>query len=298
MADLAGRDWNSIVTYEFQYHKSCYRDYTRNEHTSIDGEDAAFLDLCEWVDEKLHIKEIVTKSEALNMYNIESGKELKDSRPIINKIVEHFNGDVAIWKPPYGKHFLYKTAWSVGEMIVHFTRKLTAMHCEIENMKESPKQEETVKAAARFLRNEVKKAPRTYVGWPPKAASLLRRKTKLPKLTTIFLTNLLSARKNRCSKRRKAIINSIGQDIIYNVTNAKHKTSKHVLLSLCTKRRTGSKRLINWLNKFGHGISYDETLFVETTLAKDEVENQETRSYCPSILEAMRYKIFFIDLFS
>jgi len=52
-----------------------------------------------------------------------------------------------------------------------------------------------------------------------------------------------------------AKIESLVQDIVYVTTNGKHRTSKHVLLSLCVKRKTGSKDVITWLNRSGHGVS-------------------------------------------
>ena len=64
------------------------------------------------------------------------------------------------------------------------------------------------------------------------------------------------------------------------MTNTKHRTLKHALLS------------IRWLNMFGYGISYGEVAFLETTLAEDEIQNQLTRSYCPTIAEPLVYVIF------
>ena len=46
------------------------------------------------------------------------------------------------------------------------------------------------------------------------------------------------------------------------------------MFSLCAKRKTGSKQLISWLNRFGHGISYDEVNFLETHLVDDELQIQ------------------------
>eukprot|EP00111_Clytia_hemisphaerica_P013578 TCONS_00039914-protein len=159
MADLAGKDWNSIVMYEIQYHKTCYREYTRNLRSSAVVEDDVFEVLCRFVNERLEKKEIVTKSEALNLYKDKGGKDLKDARPLIDKIIEYFEGQVAIWKPNYGKQYLYRTSWSVGDVIDHFTRKLTTLHCEIENLKQNTK-EETVEAVARLIRKEIRSAPK------------------------------------------------------------------------------------------------------------------------------------------
>ena len=39
--------------------------------------------------------------------------------------------------------------------------------------------------------------------------------------------------------------------------------------------------MLEWLNRFGHGISYDEVALVETFLATEEVKNQALKSFCP-----------------
>ena len=36
---------------------------------------------------------------------------------------------------------------------------------------------------------------------------------------------------------------------------------------------------------FGHGTSYDEEAFAETTVVEDEIQNQLTRSHCPTTAE-------------
>ena len=37
--------------------------------------------------------------------------------------------------------------------------------------------------------------------------------------------------------------------------------------------------MIQWLNKFGHCISYDEAAFAETFLANEEIKHQAIKSY-------------------
>ena len=62
---------------------------------------------------------------------------------------------------------------------------------------------------------------------------------------------------------------SIANDIMYNTSRGQIKTIKHVQLALGVKRKTGSKKVIEWLHSFGHCISYAEVNAVETKLAMD-----------------------------
>ena len=78
-------------------------------------------------------------------------------------------------------------------------------------------------------------------------------------------------------------VSSIGQDLIYHANNGK-KTSKHATFSFSIKRKTGSKAVINWTNKFGHGVLYDNVLILETHLALEHLKNQVHRSFTPAII--------------
>ena len=142
--------------------------------------------------------------------------------------------------------------------------------------------DEQINNVANAIKHEIKNMPETYLRWPPCEDELLGSNTTIPPLLNNLMTSILSrSRKKRLRERKKKIISSICQDIIYTSTNGKHRCSKHVLLSFTTKRKTGSKLMIRWLNSLGHGISYDEVNYLETSLA-EAVENESIKSYCPS----------------
>ena len=96
-----------------------------------------------------------------------------------------------------------------------------------------------------------------------------------------FLENLLYS-SDKQTHRRNRIISSIAQDVIYNATNGEFKTVKHVDLGLCTKRKTGSRKLITWLNRLGLSISYHDVNLVETHIAEEQIANVTTAAYVPN----------------
>lgn len=73
------------------------------------------------------------------------------------------------------------------------------------------------------------------------------------------------------------------------------KTSKHVTFPFSIKRKTGSKIVINWTNKFGHGISYDDVLILETYLAMEHSKDQLHRSFSPAIIQPSQFVTFVWD---
>ena len=54
---------------------------------------------------------------------------------------------------------------------------------------------------------------------------------------------------------------------------------KHVGLGLCTKRKTGSRRLISWLNCLGYSISYHGINLVKTHITEEQIVNVITHNY-------------------
>ena len=110
----------------------------------------------------------------------------------------------------------------------------------------------------------------------------------------LFIGTLLS-KNHPVSQRVSCLTNSIGQDIIYNLTKGKQKTVKHVQLGIVTKRKTGSKFMINSLNRFGHSISYDEVNNIETFFAEMQANKQSHQSFLPNNIQPSTFIIFVYD---
>ena len=64
----------------------------------------------------------------------------------------------------------------------------------------------------------------TFKQWPPSEEAILVKKTEIPT--------------SRVSKIKERFIRSLCHDIIYNSTKGRHRTSKHVLFSLCVAHKT------------------------------------------------------------
>ena len=53
--------------------------------------------------------------------------------------------------------------------------------------------------------------------------------------------------------------------------------------------------MIEWLNRMGHSISYDEINFMETSLALQAIENDSVQTYVPSTLVPQLFLTFVWD---
>ena len=104
-----------------------------------------------------------------------------------------------------------------------------------------------------------------------------------------------SRKKPTKSPKVTRLVSSIGQDLIYHANNGRKETSKHATFSFSIKRKTGSKIVINSTNKFGHGVSYDEVLILETHLAMEYSKDQIHRSFSAAIIQPSKFVTFVWD---
>ena len=77
---------------------------------------------------------------------------------------------------------------------------------------------------------------------------------------------------NSAIKKRR--IESIAHDIFYSATGGSIKPSKQLLLGLAVKSMTGSRRLIEILNRLGHSINYHTIEELETELTYSSLVDQ------------------------
>ena len=80
----------------------------------------------------------------------------------------------------------------------------------------------------------------------------------------------------------KRVADSICQDIVYNTVRGEIKTVEHNQLAHGVKRKPDSKKIIEWLNRFDHCISYPKVNAAKNKLAMDESYRSRDRTvYIP-----------------
>ena len=132
------------------------------------------------------------------------------------------------------------------------------------NCKNAPTMEDEIEHVASKLRQEIQKATEMFDVWPPDEDSLLDYHTESPKILVDFITSIFHVNSKILERKKTLInsiyqeINSIYQDLMYSFSNGTIRTKKHAYLGLCLKHITGSKDCLQWLNRSGHCISYDE----------------------------------------
>ena len=80
--------------------------------------------------------------------------------------------------------------------------------------------------------------------WPPSKSPVTTEKIIIPGLLELLLRYIISNR-GLHTPRVDRLVSSIAQDSIYNSTNGRSKTVKHVELALKNKRRSGNKAILH-----------------------------------------------------
>ena len=234
--------------------------------------------------------EVLPVTELSNIYIKISGEnhETPTRRTLMDLVKKYFKDQIASWVPKTGPQFIFNDEVDKGHIIEVLVKQINNLQIKQEST------DEQIKTVGCMIRNDIKEVPPALV-WPPSEQQLLAANLVLPESLVSLLTNILFSKSKITGEKMQRKVQSLGEDFIYSVSNGKLRTKKHVLLSFCVKRKTGSKDVLKWLNRLGHGISYDEVNVLETFLAEQAVYNQTNRAFCPSSVQPSFFVTFVWD---
>ena len=105
--------------------------------------------------------------------------------------------------------------------------------------------------------------------------------------------NSLLSKSFPVSERVERLSNLLRQNIIYDMSNGKSKVTKHVQLAITTKRKTGSRLMLDSVNC--HSISYDKVQYFKTSFSRLNVKNLSNQSFVPNNVQPSSFATFFCD---
>ncbi|KAL7290743.1 hypothetical protein TKK_0015494 [Trichogramma kaykai] len=97
--------------------------------------------------------------------------------------------------------------------------------------------------------------------------TLLTGECEIPKWLKLFWQTTLGGMNKRNSDRIERLSDCYSQDSIFSITKGNIKPRKQILLGVELKSMTGSKKVINILNRQGYCIGYSNILELETSAA-------------------------------
>ena len=294
---LASRE---LVAAEAHYHRSCYREYTRicnrrtnttnsnpvdsnEQHKSYQiAEERSYQLLFNFLrmeiigrPKVIYLTEITERLvQFMNENGVDSIKE-STKKHIRRKLLNEFGELLSFLSNENGRVIVIPqtmTMQQLAEENLKLKAELQTFHA-----KSSP--DGMILQASQFLRAQIKNI-KPYISWPPKPWELTSDSVQLPEMLQKFLNSLLTGQQTteEISSRTQCQTNSIGQDIIYNVTNGKVQTPKHILLPYAVKSLTGNVELIHMLNRLGYGVSYSQMVEIDTALC---LEKLALGQHCP-----------------
>ena len=147
-------------------------------------------------------------------------------------------------------------------------------HCSLthsEALRHVQMDKSSVKEVAKYLRRQIMHMMSTAESLPEhlSASALNAGEGSRPSDLVAFFRVLYTGADDPASDRVERLVNSVTDDVIYASTHAKVKTGKHLTLALGLKSMTGSRKVIDTLNRFGHCVSYHTVEAIETDLATE-----------------------------
>ena len=140
--------------------------------------------------------------------------------------------------------------WKKGEMSFNVASCLAK-----ENVKKS---NDLLRDCAVMLRNEVLQSRSKPLEEPLTVEEIMRSKVDSPESVKKFFQIICAEPFGDLSLRKERLVNSTSADIVYACYCGKPLPGKHISLGVATKSMTGSKSVVNLLNRFGNCISNEK----------------------------------------
>ncbi|KAK6168761.1 hypothetical protein SNE40_019944 [Patella caerulea] len=291
-----------FIAKEVTYHSQCRIDYQKRAevpnrtkgkaspwHKIRESHEKAFGIICKFIQESIIEDEnVYTTKELYNQY-----------MAILLEVYTSFSEDGS--QDVFGDF----TIFHFERKIVNFfgTDKLTLLSSNTKGniiynntmnvedaIKEAFSENRSIKAKIRdtayILRKEILNVPKSTLSSKLTVQDIIQGEASVPDLVIDFFTHLLGGPDQRRGKTEKNVrkISSISQDAMYNVSCGQIKTSKHLTLGMAMKSITGSRKVIDILNRYGHCVSYSCIEELETELTYN---SQEAQSMVPHGIQKM-----------
>ena len=291
--EFAGLSISQITAKEFKYHRSCYRDLTRTKSVptrsqqEIEDDDireSCFAEITEYVKDYiigggnvLKMSTLTTLTEIYHNLQKEKNISVKGdiNRLLKDRLKNRFKNQLSFFQKGQGK-------------------------ADLVYSDETPKKIETnsvakkIEEVASLIREHIKSFEGIFKKWPPESSEVRAENVKLPISLKLLLKLILRSNPCKESDRLRWLIDSIGQDIVFNATSGKAKTVKHIQLGMFLKRKTGSKEIVTCMNRLGHSLFYSELLELETNIAEKE-SSTKSQDYIPKKVEKENFVAYVYD---
>jgi len=259
-----------LIAKEFKVHAHCYKSFTRGfEKNSIQTSN---IDLTPSIPKTSAydngnfdgvvqhvIDKIIKTGKWVSMKTLHEiyGLSIEDTRyrwKLKQKLIKHFNDKIVFLTYDHNKP---EVVASKDFMEVNDTNKIF-----------------TIKHAAKLIKEEIiYKFKDVKTTWPPSSDSLMKDGHDPPDIVYEFLKEL--------TQGSDRVIKSLAQDFVFSVTKGKVLQQKHLNLGLGLHNLSGSKKIVDIVNGFGHCIPYKLVCEIEAGQADIALQSLNKTSILP-----------------
>ena len=272
-----------LVAAEACYHKSCYRDYTRNVPGPLNIRETKEEVCDEYIRAETHAYEMLFNHIRTNLLQNPRVVRMSELYTLFTSFFK--SQDIEI-KESTRTHFRRKLEGEFGDMLEFedlfgnkrvfvIPRGLSRLHLaklavENSNISKPFKGTEEISKTALHLRKAIQEQE-IIESWPPKPCELTENAVIIPDVLKEFLYTLLTGSTEfpglqSCSPKIQRLITSFGQDLVFGTSGGRQKPPKHVLLPYAVKSLSNNVELIQIINRCGHGIAYSQLEEINTAL--------------------------------
>ncbi len=189
-----------------------------------------------------------------------------------------YHGDSIVFQDqqdPAKCQLVYSSHISVKNVINTLSKFEQELDTSLEEMLDNPRLDAspavTLYHAATLIRNDIKKCQGLNID-PVHIEDITNEKAKdiIPESVYNLLKSIIAgpkAENQNCTAEEERKVLSLGQDLVYAVSNGRVITPKHIGVGMTVKHKTNSKYMLNLLNHAGHSVSYSEVQKIDKSIA-------------------------------
>ena len=252
-----------IVAAEAHYHKTCYRNYTRDEKpkaaTAImtnaevayqEAEQQSFLMLFKYIRDTMftdpqairltHLAEKLV--EFMKTYGYDDVKQ-QIKNHTRRRLDADFVDSLHFISEENGRVLVYPDNLSLAQAL----RYNFILKDKIQELESTNDIRNIIKQSAVHIRGQIKSMSK--MPWPPNPDELNANYLKLPETLILLISNLLIRKSVEGTPRQQRVVQSLGQDCVYVVSGGLTIPAKNILLPWGFKSLTGNVEVIRVLNR-------------------------------------------------
>ena len=175
------------------------------------------------------------------------------------------------------KHFGDKIKVSHGKKKIIFSSSMTVDEAiRAHNTSDRVTQENQIKEVTFLLRKSIFGCKNTVLPNNLTIKDIKKGECETTEILRSFYKHLIVGpdQRNSWSDTKTRRVESLSQDAIFAVTSGRTKPSKHLKLGIAVKSMTGSRKMIEVLNRYGYIPSYNTIEEIETELTFEASKDQ------------------------